>query len=114
VWERQTELFLTPMLRLWEFPKPTNDELVGGDGGTDTELMRLLPGWIAKGGAEGLMCAASPDGLGIALKVADGNARALRPALAAFVSQLGYDLSAFAEVPLRNARGEPVGAVSNL
>ena len=89
-------------------------ELVGGDGGTDTELMRLLPGWIAKGGAEGLMCAASPDGLGIALKVADGNSRALRPALAAFVSPLGHDLSAFAEVPLRNARGEPVGAVSNL
>ena len=89
-------------------------ELVGGDGGTDTELMRLVPGWIAKGGAEGLMCAASPDGLGIALKVADGNSRALRPALAAFASPLGYDLSAFAEVPLRNARGEPVGAVSNL
>ena len=59
-------------------------ELVGGEGGTDTELMRLLPGWIAKGGAEGLMCAASADGLGIALKVADGNSRALRPALAAF------------------------------
>jgi L-asparaginase II len=89
-------------------------ELVGGDGGTDTELMRLLPGWIAKGGAEGLMCAASADGLGVALKVADGNSRALRPALARFADRLGADLSAFAEVPLLNARGERVGAVSNL
>lgn len=89
-------------------------ELVGGDGGTDTELMRLLPGWIAKGGAEGLMCAASPDGLGIVLKVADGNSRALRPALTAFTAELGADLSAFAEVPLENSRGERAGAVSNL
>jgi len=89
-------------------------DLVGGDGGTDTGLMRLLPRWIAKGGAEGLMCAASPEGLGIALKVADGNSRALRPALAAFVSPLGHDLSAFAQVPLKNPGGEPVGAISNL
>ena len=89
-------------------------ELVGGDGGTDTELMRLLPGWIAKGGAEGLMCAASADGLGIALKVADGNSRALRPALAAFVPELGLDLSAFAEIPLENSRREPAGTIAIL
>jgi hypothetical protein len=39
-------------------------ELIGYDrGATDTDLMRLCPGWIAKGGAEGL-CAASPDGEG--------------------------------------------------
>jgi L-asparaginase II len=81
-------------------------DLVGGDGGTDTELMRMLPGWIAKGGAEGLMCAASSDGLGVAVKVADGNSRALRPALAAFGATLGVSLSAFAEVPLENSRGE--------
>jgi len=89
-------------------------ELVGGEGGTDTELMRLLPGWIAKGGAEGLMCAASTEGLGLALKVADGSSRALRPALAAFASELGLDVSAFAEVPLENARGESVGAIAQL
>jgi L-asparaginase II len=89
-------------------------ELVGGDGGTDTELMRLLPGWIAKGGAEGLMCAASADGLGIALKVADGSSRALRPALAAFAPELGLDLSAFAEIPLENSRREPAGTIAIL
>jgi L-asparaginase len=55
-------------------------ELVGYEAGaTDTELMRARPGWIAKGGAEGLICAASPDGVGYALKVEDGNMRGLRP-----------------------------------
>jgi L-asparaginase II len=89
-------------------------EVVGGEGATDTELMRTLPGWIAKGGAEGLMCAASSDGVGVALKCADGNSRALRPALAAFGRQLGVDLSAFAEPPLENSHDERVGAISQL
>jgi L-asparaginase II len=89
-------------------------ELVGGNGGTDTELMRMLPGWIAKGGAEGLMCVASADGLGLALKVVDGNSRALRPALAAFAPEIGLDLSAFAEIPLENSRGEPAAGVAIL
>ena len=33
-------------------------ELIRGETAADTMLMRALPGWIAKGGAEGLMCAA--------------------------------------------------------
>jgi L-asparaginase II len=89
-------------------------ELVGGEGATDTELMRALPAWIAKGGAEGLLCAASADGLGLALKAADGNARALRPALAAFAGTLGLKLPSFAEQSLENSRGERVGSVSKL
>src|ERR1051326_3927364 len=87
-------------------------DLVGGNGGTDTELMRTLPGWIAKGGAEGLMCAASADGLGIALKTQDGNSRALRPALAQFGAALGADLSGFAEQTIRNSHGEPAGSTA--
>jgi L-asparaginase II len=89
-------------------------ELVGGDGGTDTELMRTLPGWIAKGGAEGLMCAASSDGLGLAVKTQDGNSRALRPALAAFGAALGVDLSRFAEQALQNSHGEPAARVTRV
>ncbi len=65
-------------------------ELVRGDGAPDTELMRLGDGWVAKGGAEGLLCAAR-DGLGIALKVEDGAQRPLRAGLAAFLVQLGFD-----------------------
>ena len=32
-------------------------ELIRGPGALDTNLMRALPGWTAKGGAEGLFCA---------------------------------------------------------
>jgi L-asparaginase II len=88
-------------------------ELIGGEGATDTTLMRTLDGWIAKGGAEGLMAAASPEGLGIALEVEDGNSRALRPALSEFGRQLGLDLSTFAQVPVRNSHAEVVGEVRN-
>jgi L-asparaginase II len=88
--------------------------LIGGEGATDTELMRAQPEWLAKAGAEGLMCAASSDGIGLAVKVADGNSRALRPALAAFGASVGLDLPAFAEVTLPNSHGEPAGTVSAL
>jgi L-asparaginase II len=88
--------------------------LIGGEGATDTELMRLLPGWIAKGGAEGLLCAASADGLGLALEVEDGGSRALRPALAAFGARLGLDLAAFAELPLENSHGEKIGTIASV
>jgi L-asparaginase II len=88
-------------------------ELVGGAGQTDTELMRALPGWSAKGGAEALFCAAGPDGIGVALKAEDGGYRALRSAIAAFFEQLGHDLGeAFARLPVRNSRGEDVGEIT--
>jgi L-asparaginase II len=84
-------------------------ELIGYErGALDTDLMRLRPGWIAKGGAEGLICAATPEGAGIALKVEDGNMRALRPALASFLG-LGDE---FGTVPLVNTRDERVGEIA--
>ena len=86
-------------------------ELIRGPGAADTELMRALPGWIAKGGAEGLLCAASADGLGIAVKVEDGGGRAVRSATAAFLRRLGLDVGALADVPLENSRGEIVGSI---
>ena len=85
-------------------------ELIRGAGAADTELMRLGDGWVAKGGAEGLLCAAR-GGLGIALKVADGARRPIRGALAAFLEQLGFDAGDLADVPVKNSRGEVVGAV---
>lgn len=56
--------------------------LVGGTGRLDTDVMTAgAGGVIAKEGAEGLVCATSlPQGLGIALKVTDGNWRRLAPA----------------------------------
>jgi L-asparaginase II len=87
-------------------------ELVGGEGATDTELMRAQPGSLAKGGADGLMCVLAPDGTGLALKVADGNSRALRPALSAFGEGLGLRLPQFAEVTLPNRHGYAAATVS--
>jgi L-asparaginase II len=84
-------------------------ELIRGPGAPDTELMRSQPGWIAKAGAEGLVCAASPDGLGVAVKVEDGSARAVRSGLAAFLRRLGLEPGTLGVVTLENSRGEPVG-----
>ena len=87
-------------------------DLVRGPGAADTELMRLRPGWTAKGGAEGVFCAAGPDGIGLALKCEDGNGRALGPALAAFLRELGHPVEELAVRELRNSRDEPVGTVA--
>ena len=87
-------------------------ELVRGPGAADTELMRLRPGWTAKGGAEGVLCAAGADGLGLALKCEDGNGRALGPALAAFLRGLGRPVPELEVRELRNSRDEPVGTVA--
>ena len=85
-------------------------ELIRGPLATDTRLMRALPGWIAKGGAEGLLCAAGA-GLGVALKAEDGNGRALGPAAAGFFAQIGLDLGELAVTPLENSRKERVGEI---
>jgi L-asparaginase II len=87
-------------------------DLIRGPEATDTRLMKALPGWIAKGGAEGLLCAAGSDGVGVALKSEDGNGRGLGPAAAAFFSRLDLDLGELAVSPILNSRGEPVGEVS--
>jgi L-asparaginase II len=87
-------------------------ELVGAAGQTDTELMRALPNWAAKGGAEGLMCLSGPDGLGVAVKIEDGTSRAHRPALHAFLGRLGLELpDEFAHGAVTNAHGEQVGEI---
>ncbi len=83
-------------------------ELVGASqDAVDTDLMRRRDGWIAKGGAEGLFCAAHADGRGLALKAEDGAYRAIRPALGLV---LGID--EFLETPLRNSRDEVVGVIT--
>jgi L-asparaginase II len=83
-------------------------ELVGASSGaTDTDLMRLRDGWIAKGGAEGLFCASHEDGRGIALKAEDGAYRAIRAALGQVL-----EIEEFLDTPVRNSRGEIVGSIA--
>ncbi len=86
-------------------------QLIRGPGAPDTVVMETLPGWIAKGGAEGLMCAAGPDGTGVALKVDDGSARAVGPALAEFLGRLGQPVTALEVDRIANSRGEIVGEI---
>jgi L-asparaginase II len=85
--------------------------LIRGPEGVDTTLMRAQEGWIAKGGADGVMCAAGPRGLGVALKIEDGSSRAVGPALAAFVARLGYPVGKLERVPIENSRGQVVGEI---
>ena len=86
-------------------------DLIRGPRAADSLLMRDVPGFTAKGGAEGLMCAAGPNGLGLALKVEDGNTRGVRPALAELLRRLGFETGELGLVPLENSRGELVGEV---
>lgn len=83
-------------------------DLIRGVGAPDTELMRLEEGWVAKGGAEGLLCAVR-DGLGVALKVEDGAQRPLRSALAELLRVLGLVTGDLADASIENSRGEVVG-----
>ena len=89
----------------------TRPDLVGGPDGADLHLMQLAPGWFAKGGAEGLLCAANDDRLGVALKAEDGSSRALGPALGAFLAPLGVDLAPLTSTKIQNSRGELVGEI---
>ena len=89
-------------------------DLIRGTGDPDTELMKGHEGWTAKGGAEAVLCAASPDGLGVALKVEDGNPRAIPPALGVFLDQLGLGGDPFGPVELRNSRDDVVGELAHM
>jgi len=86
-------------------------DLVGGPDGADFLLMRAASGWLAKGGAEGLLCAAGADGIGVALKTEDGASRPHTPALEAFLHRLGIYVPELATRPVPNTRGEHVGDI---
>ncbi|HYT80215.1 MAG TPA: asparaginase [Actinomycetota bacterium] len=92
--------------------------MVAGRNRADTAVMQEASQVIAKGGAEGLMCATVLDrGLGLAVKVRDGASRATGPALILVLRSLGAlddesltRLAAFARPPVLGG-GEPVGEI---
>jgi L-asparaginase II len=51
--------------------------------------MQAVPGLLVKGGAEGVHCAALPDGRCVAVKITDGGDRARMPVLIAALRLLG-------------------------
>jgi L-asparaginase II len=93
-------------------------ELVSGSGRFDLAFMQTAPGnWVAKGGAEAVQAIGIRSaGLGIALKVTDGGARALYPATVAVLQQLGLianieatPLAPWMQPQLHNLRGVLTG-----
>lgn len=99
-------------------------ELIGGTERLDTMLMRAAPGkLISKVGADGVwLCgvlpnASFPKGLGIALKIEDGDDKRARPVVAVkILRQLGIlsddDLKDISPMMIKNRRGDVVGKVS--
>ncbi|MFM9109179.1 MAG: asparaginase [Prochlorococcaceae cyanobacterium] len=67
-------------------------ELVAGEGRFDTELMRLSHGQVlSKGGAEGIQCLSRVgEGIGLAIKVDDGAARAKHAVALHLLEQLEW------------------------
>lgn len=89
-------------------------------GGTDRFDTRVMQAWrerlFCKIGAEGVYCAALPElGLGLALKIDDGAARAAEAAMAAVAQALLRTedelLRGYSHLPLRNWRGIDVGSL---
>ncbi|MGQ0541648.1 MAG: asparaginase [Blastocatellia bacterium] len=100
-------------------------ELIGGSERLDTILMKAAPGkLISKVGADGVwLCGVLPNemyptGLGIALKIEDGDDKRARPAVAVeILRQLGIlsnnDLTDLSPMPIKNRRGDQVGCVTS-
>jgi len=67
----------------------THPAMVAGTGRQDTVLMQAHPDLLVKGGAEGVHCAALPDGRAVAVKISDGAERARMPVLVAALRRWG-------------------------
>ncbi|WP_019152475.1 asparaginase [Robertmurraya massiliosenegalensis] len=96
-------------------------EMVGGTDRFDTDLMRVFnKRLVAKAGAEGVQCIGDVEtGLGIAIKVEDGNGRATSVAAMEVLKQLGigdkhlYEkLAQYIEAPVLNARKDKIGRIT--
>jgi L-asparaginase len=83
-------------------------DLIGSPDGADTLLMAARETFVAKGGAEGLLCAVdTATNTGYVFKSEDGSSRPLSPAVGAFVQ-----LANMERIDVRNTRGEIVGDIS--
>jgi L-asparaginase II len=73
-------------------------DMVAGEGRDVTELMRLLPGAVAKDGFEGVQLVGLPDGRAVAVKISDGGDRARMPATVHVLESLGVDAAPLAGI----------------
>ncbi|WP_313812810.1 asparaginase [Glutamicibacter sp.] len=88
-------------------------ELVAGEGRDVTELMRAVPGSVAKDGFEGIQAVALSDGTALAVKIADGGDRARMPITAALLSEHVAVPEELLSSPALGG-GQPVGTLAAL
>lgn len=89
--------------------------LIGGADRWDSVLMAADPRVVAKGGAEGVGLAALRDGnrhVGVAVKIADGAARAVGPVVATVLAALGAEVPDTVRAPVVLGGDEPHGAIA--
>jgi L-asparaginase II len=110
----------TPELEAIRFAMTRHPDLVSGTARGDLMLMTTGKGdWVSKVGAEGVQAiGVRSRGIGIAIRIADGNRRAMHVATLAVLQQLGLvddpaatPLARMDERVIRNYRGTAVGAV---
>lgn len=87
--------------------------LVRGTGDDNTRVMQMLPGLIAKLGAEGVMAMAAPNGWAVAIKMDDGSTRAATMVGLEVLSATGFDTAAARELMSIAVlgHGKPVGEI---
>ncbi len=91
----------------------THPLMVGGLDTDDTTLMQARPGWVAKYGAEGLLCAVSPEGIALVVKSLDGSPRPVRAAISALAVRAGLGpVPGFDDGAVTNTLGHIVGHVA--
>lgn len=92
--------------------------MIGGEDSFDSHLMDVAGGTlVCKGGAEGFQGVGMLEGsLGLAIKISDGNARAIPPAVLRVLTHLNvlpttsmHRLTQFSEPVSRNVPGEIIG-----
>lgn len=95
-------------------------EMVGGENRYCTDLMTAYKGRIVgKAGAESVYCLGDREqGIGIAVKIEDGGARAINPVVNEVLRQLGIgldgaweELQAYTNPPITNMSGTVVGRI---
>jgi L-asparaginase II len=87
---------------------------VGGDNHANSDSMALVPGLLAKGGAEGVIGMAAATGQAVSMKIIDGNPRATTLVALTVLGALGVDPSDTATLttlPILGG-GVPVGEVT--
>jgi L-asparaginase II len=86
-------------------------DMVAGEGRDVTELMRRMPGLLAKDGFEGIQAVGLPDGRAVVIKISDGGDRARMPVTVRALEALDVDTAPLAGIATGAVLGggKPVG-----